>query len=1534
MLASLSLIKPFCKNSHLFVILFGFLSGIIWSATAEPLLNTPRFEHLSTDNGLSQDSVNDLLIDSDGLLWVATETGLNRYDGHHVKHFTGLNNEFADDGIYALFEDEQHNLWVSTFSSGVYTVDRQTGKSERVLAITYKDQPSWYQYASHFIQGPDNSVYIAYDHLVVRYHLASKTWTTVFDLLAQHKTAGEDDVIRFLNLFDDTLFIATSTGLFTYHQPSKTIRKAEYINASDVSIDQHNAKHMLTDRLGNLWLGTVEGLFRLSAGELAQFAAGHSPSPQAQQVVERLNIWDMVPINNTLYYLATDQGLFTFDTETEALQQIFQPSDSNLLITNNNLTKIAPTVNNQLWLSTTTSGVLLWTPRSLLFNNVYASKATPHQLSNNMVLDFHRQDDTYLWVGTNNGLNRYNTRTGQIESYLVSADKKAVTSSGSIYIIREGEDDWVWLVTYDGMVKFDLASKQVIPLSVSAPAAAQFDATEAYDILRLSPDHYIVASEKRFLRFNTASNTMIIDEVLSTALDTSQFYTFIADYQSRSDSVLISMTGGLWRYNVKNSKLTKIHDTRHIQSEYVIQPTEAILDDNNQLWISYPGHGLYVLNASTYEPVHFFDTSNLLPTNIVFSLTKDAHGYLWMGSHKGLLQLDPKSLSLKQFTTKEGLVSNEFNWGAKVTLNNGNMVFGSQKGFTVFDPDAFEQSSSIMPATLITDVSLISRQLELGTGSKNNRTVELDHNDIGLTIRYSDMQFDLTNTGYYQYELQGDMQVSYPPTRATEVTFPRLDPGEYTFTVQRFDMASNKNGPIATLVINVAYPLFASPAAYLCYSVCLIVTFVFIAWRRQIHRNTLKAAHISVVRNKNRLSMALTASNTRIWEWRQDTNLLSQDRLNTELGYSSLDNTIDFEAHCALIHAHDIKMYLNQWRSVLCEQHKKLDVTYRLKNHIDEYEWYRDVGSLVSADDAGGTVRMAGTYSNITESINTQTKAQLYGEAFEHTRDWVVIFDGSLHPIIANHSFKEALGFCPEQDIASQLDKVLSGQKTLLDKVLSAMKQLQPAEHWNGEAEIRSLLGKQYHVTIGITAVGNIRDALEISRYLVILSDITEQKDAQGALIQLANYDSLTGLPNRSLLLDRIQHAFDQATRDKTAIGLFFIDLDRFKQINDSLGHDAGDVLLQEVALRLQNLLRQSDTVARLGGDEFVVMIEKVQCEQDLSYLAGEMIQTLAKSVTLKNQVVSVSASIGIAMYPEDASTPAELLKNADIAMYHAKELGSDNFQYFTSHMNERTKTKLKLEHAVKHAFASQQFISYYQPIVACKTGQVAGFEMLMRWPVESGMVAPDVFIPVAEDIGLIEDMTFMMIEQAVPLLKHIQSLDTHYYLSVNLSAKHISRSQRVDEIVQLLARHNVPTSAIRFEITESALMSDYESAMDTIAAMKKKGFIIALDDFGTGYSSLKYLKDFPIDILKIDKTFVKDIGVNAGNEAIILAILRMAESLNIQCIAEGIETSEQVKFFQAEQCEYLQGYFYSKPVSESAVYELIREGDVAKLLS
>jgi diguanylate cyclase (GGDEF)-like protein len=374
--------------------------------------------------------------------------------------------------------------------------------------------------------------------------------------------------------------------------------------------------------------------------------------------------------------------------------------------------------------------------------------------------------------------------------------------------------------------------------------------------------------------------------------------------------------------------------------------------------------------------------------------------------------------------------------------------------------------------------------------------------------------------------------------------------------------------------------------------------------------------------------------------------------------------------------------------------------------------------------------------------------------------------------------------------------------------------------------------------------------------------------------------------------------------------------LDKFKQVNDSLGHDVGDLLLKQVAKRLTTTLRLTDTVARLGGDEFVVLLESYKDDNNVSHVARKMLKAIGEPMQLGNHTVSVSPSIGIAMYPEDAADARELLKHADVAMYYAKDSGRNNFQFFIEDMNQKAHMQLARETRIRSAWQRDEFMNYYQPIYDSRSNQMIGVEVLMRWLDEDMLVPPAEFIPLAEDLRLIVPMTQALLVRALTDLQQWHQAGFAVYVSVNLSPRHLEQEQLAIETAALLDKFHIPAQCLRFEVTESALMQDHQSAIATMLALSELGVQLALDDFGTGYSSLKYLKELPIDAIKIDRSFVKDIGIDRNDETIIEAMLSMANSLGMYCIAEGVETQQQLEFFTERQCYFIQGYLLGKPMT------------------
>ena len=424
--------------------------------------------------------------------------------------------------------------------------------------------------------------------------------------------------------------------------------------------------------------------------------------------------------------------------------------------------------------------------------------------------------------------------------------------------------------------------------------------------------------------------------------------------------------------------------------------------------------------------------------------------------------------------------------------------------------------------------------------------------------------------------------------------------------------------------------------------------------------------------------------------------------------------------------------------------------------------------------------------------------------------------------------------------------------------------------------------------------------------------------DAQEKIHHLAYHDSLTGLPNRALFIDRIDQAISRAEREDGQFAILFIDIDNFKVINDSMGHAAGDELLTIVSQRLTQNLRKTDTVARIGGDEFTIILEEIKSVENVSLVAKNILSVLDEPVEINQIEIHISGSIGVALYPQDGSDVGVLLKNSDTAMYRAKELGRKNFQFYTQEMSFKVMQRMDLENQIRNALKNEEFLVYYQPKVNLVSGQCHGVEALVRWQhPEKGLISPCTFIPLAEETGLITQLDQWVMQVAC---KQVQAWREQGYpisnLSVNVSARHFKDESLFADCKKMLETSKLPAKYIEIELTESALVENYLVAKEMLNDIHNLGIKIALDDFGTGYSSMTYLKEFPFDTIKLDRSFIHNLPDDKENSAIIIAMIKLAEALNLNVVAEGIETDDQKYFLTDHGCHYGQGYLWSKPMS------------------
>ena len=438
-----------------------------------------------------------------------------------------------------------------------------------------------------------------------------------------------------------------------------------------------------------------------------------------------------------------------------------------------------------------------------------------------------------------------------------------------------------------------------------------------------------------------------------------------------------------------------------------------------------------------------------------------------------------------------------------------------------------------------------------------------------------------------------------------------------------------------------------------------------------------------------------------------------------------------------------------------------------------------------------------------------------------------------------------------------------------------------------------------------------------------------QRREAEAQLAQLAHYDALTGLPNRSLFQDRLGQAIARAHRSERLVALMFLDLDRFKEVNDTLGHEAGDRVLKEAAARLRTHLREGDSVARLGGDEFTVILEDVEGSDQVRGVAQKLMRAFAEPVALEGRDFFVTLSVGIALYPRDGSQAETLIRRADTAMYQAKSEGRDNFQFYMPDMSVAASERLTLEGSLRRALERGEFTLHYQPVVRLADGEIASAEALLRWRhPQNGLVPPGRFIAVAEQTGLIVPIGDWVLQEACAQAKRWQLAGLRpLRVAVNLSARQFRKAGLAESIRAALRSSGLESKWLTLEITESLLMDNAAASGAVLKSLQEMGVSMALDDFGTGYSSLAYLKHFPIDIIKIDRSFVRDIASDADDAAIVRATIGLAASLGIQTTAEGVETGEQLEYLRAHGCRYAQGYLFSVPLAAEEFGALLAQG-------
>ncbi len=695
------------------------------------------------------------------------------------------------------------------------------------------------------------------------------------------------------------------------------------------------------------------------------------------------------------------------------------------------------------------------------------------------------------------------------------------------------------------------------------------------------------------------------------------------------------------------------------------------------------------------------------------------------------------------------------------------------------------------------------------------------------------------------------------------------------------------------------------------------------------HSQYHKSIH-HLQKSQEQLDSALWASGDGLWDWDITSGEICRKGAIEMLGYSQDEFNSTTEHMMQLIHPDDIDDVKKLIELHLSGLQDDFEIEYRILAKNGQWRWILDRGKVIAWDKERNPIRAAGTLKDITKRKNTENELRLAAEVIQSMNEVVVITDSDLKIQLVNDAFIQLMGRSETEVMGLPLHNFFSSRHNH-SFYTDILKNIRQKGYWSGELWQTNHKSNEILTKMEIKTVQQFKK--DKSFFVAIFSDITEKKRSEDKLVYLANYDTLTGLPNRTLFHQRLQNHIQESNKKirNDSFALICIDIDNFKRVNDTLGLSIGDTLIQLIALKIRKqVCFHNATVAHLGGDEFTILLPYRGRRKEINTVAKSILDTFKKPIFVEHQEIMVSASLGISCFPEDGKTPSMLFRNAESALHYAKKKGGNNHQFFNEDLQASASRKTKIFDLLSKAIKKNELALLYQPKINLDNNQTVGFEALLRWHnQEIGIINTQEFISIAEESGLVNEIGLWVLKAACHQAKTWEQSGKKIPISINISAKQFSQPDLYRIISHALYTEKLSPEMLELEITETMIMEDPEIAITTLEKIKNLGIKIAIDDFGTGYSSLSYLKKLPIDTLKIDKAFVNDVTTDLDDEAITNAIISLAKNLDLNVVAEGVETYEQLEFLKKAGCKHIQGYLIAPPMNSQDCESFFKEKDL-----
>lgn len=1435
----------------------------------------------TASDGLTNGTIWDISFDQHGFTWLATDEGLYRVSSNKVRRIDkrGLQSQLSDSILYLAEPISERHLLVS----GIYNVYLYDIVNNQFLEFGSPQLFPDYRgggIASHIVDANGDRLLLTYEGELLRFDYQAMTLERI-SFLPSHP--DQPLQIMFL-LSDERLLIGRKHQL--------EVRDNYGVRQQVINWDETwgEINYGYKDSTGRAWISSSKGLFEI---DLSNFS------------ITRVALFDhyisnIVEDQHGYLWLSTHSGLLRwlpggaqYSSYGDALKH-----KSNIDYTYD----IAVDNTGLIWVGGSGDGVAILAIEPDFLLDAYTA-SSPYNIQDELVWSIYAEDN-HLWLGTDKGLILVDQVTQQ--SYQIIPD--GIGTSDSIYKIDPLDAEHLLLATTNGL---SVVNKNTFH---SESFAAW---TGGKQSLRNSVVYttYFDSVIKGRIWFATSRGLFYWQPDLLDPVRVS----LAGSMNSEPAIVVMAITrdsyGKLWLGGNRIFGYLDQQLSFHPQMDVIVteagESTVRFISETSpgELWLGLEAHGIVAFDVQTEVTESITDSWGISCSGIFF--IENIEHYRLVGCSRSLVRQDLNTGEVIVISPQDGLISDELNEGAYFSSEQG-LYLGTPDGAMLVDVDLLANRSANDVVMLESMEVYFESQTELSLLPKSGfhilpgaqlisfefaRKNYLDDKPLQLKYRLR-RQSDSNDSHYLYLEGKSQLNISGLESGAYVIDVISLDNEVWSEQPFSFDFYVEKHWWQTSWFTGLLI-------------LCFLLAGLAIILIRQQQVRAFRRINSALTDSEDRLKQALKGSNSELWEWQIESELF---RVENTAGLLSADKPqIYLRLEEFAIHRDDAKETLAAWQDMLDERTDRFEVEYRYWTRHKSWGWLRVMGRPVKRNQLTGAIeRVAGIYSDITEQRKLKNDIYLLAQAFENTSEALLIFNRDEEIEVTNKAAQDMIGLNAQGLIGLPFSEVLQGEK--LENGLADI--LTQHLNWAGECSVANLQSSQRAVWLNVSAIldGNG----EASHYVVVFSDITERKRAESELRRLANYDVLTALPNRTLFSSKLSQSIYQAEKEGGNLALLFLDLDRFKHVNDSYGHSMGDALLVEASNRLQALIAEQHVLCRFGGDEFVILLRQNPNIDEINYLCEQLLAAIEKPFELYGREFFISTSIGVSLWPEDAKQPEALIKNADLAMYHAKEEGKGTFKYYSQERNAEALYHLKLEADLRKAIERDEFELHFQPqIDILNADKLIGVEALLRWKHPSeGYVRTDIFIKVAEACGLIVEIDRWVMREACRVAAPwSQQLDEQIKVSVNVSALHFRQPDFIQSVQKILAETEMPNVNLSLEITEGVLMKELKVAKQHLKALKALNIDVAIDDFGTGYSSLAYLRHFEVNTLKIDRSFLIDIASNKADQAIASSIIELARNLKLDVVAEGVETHEQLEQVFSRGCYVIQGYYFAKPM-------------------